>query len=95
MPIEEGRWSMLYKEPVNPYQVLYFNPSLPSITFAKMSAKYHHFRERKMLEKVAEITGYILVESSKLNWRQRDRWRDNKFKIGYYVYYLLPPGSVK
>lgn len=87
--------NMPCERPVNPYQVLFFNPSLPSITFAKMAEKYHRFRERKMLEKVAEITGYMLVESSKLNWRQRDKWRDNKFKIGYFVYYLLPPGSVK
>lgn len=94
IPIEGGR-KMQYERPVNPYQVLYFNPSIHSVKFAKMAEKYHNFRELNILHKVAQITGYLLVESSNLNWRQRDKWRAHKFKIGYYVYYLIPPGGIK
>jgi hypothetical protein len=91
----EGGKKMQYEKPVNPYQVLYFNPSIHSVKFAKMAEKYHNFRELSILNKVARLTGYDLIESSRLNWRQRDRWRDNKFRIGYFVYYLVPPGSVR
>lgn len=86
---------MQYEKPVNPYQVLYFNPSIHSVKFAKMAERYHNFRELSILKKVARLTGYDLIESSRLNWRQRNRWRDNKFRIGYFVYYLVPPGSVR
>lgn len=86
---------MQYERLVNPYQVLYFNPSMHSVKFAKMAEKYHNFRELSILKKVARLTGYDLIESSRLNWRQRDKWRDNKFKIGYFVYYLIPPQNIK
>lgn len=82
------------KKPVNPYQVLYFNPSIHSVKFAKMAEKWHNTKDLEMLEKVADITGFYLIESSRLNWRQRDKFRENKFKIGYFVYYLIPPGAI-
>lgn len=79
---------------VNPYQVLYFNPSIHAIKFARMAEKWHNHKDMEILKKVANITGFHLIESSKLNWRQRDKFRDLKFKIGYYVYYLIPPGAI-
>lgn len=82
------------KKPVNPYQVLYFNPSIHSVTFAKMAQKWHNKKDLEILQKVADITGFHLIESSKLNWRQRDKFRELKFKIGYYTYYLIPPGAI-
>lgn len=82
------------KKPVNPYQVLYFNPSIHAVKFAKMAEKWHNKKDLEILQKVADITGFILIESSKLNWRQRDKFRELKFKIGYYTYYLIPPGAI-
>lgn len=82
------------KKSVNPYQVLYFNPSIHSVTFAKMAQKWHNKKDLEILQKVADITGFHLIESSKLNWRQRDKFRELKFKIGYYTYYLIPPGAI-
>lgn len=81
-------------KPANPYQVLYFNPSIHSVKFAKMAEKWHNTKDVEILKKVADITGFYLVESSKLNWRQRDKFKNLKFKIGYYVYYLIPPGKI-
>lgn len=77
----------------NPYQVLYFNPSIHSIKFAKMAEKYHNDKDLNILKKVSEITGYRLIESERLNWRQREKYKNNKFQIGYHVYYLIPPNE--
>ncbi len=82
------------KKPVNPYQVLYFNPSIHAVKFAKMAEKWHNRKDVEILEKVSDITGFHLIESPKLNWRQRDKFRDLKFQIGYFVYYLIPPGQI-
>ena len=91
---ERKKMKKKQQKPVNPYQILYFNPSIHSVQFAKMAEKWHNTKDVEMLERVADITGFHLVESSKLNWRQRDKFRELKFKIGYYTYYLIPPGAI-
>lgn len=79
----------------NPYRVLYLNPSLPVIKFAKMAEKYHNERDMMMLQKCAQLTGHVLVPSSELNWRQRKKNQHATFRIGYQVFYLLSPGEAK
>lgn len=75
--------------PANPYKQLYFNPSMPVVNFAKKSQSYHNWKELNMLKRAAEMAGYIVVESIALNWRQRKKHCENRFKIGYEVYYFL------
>ena len=75
--------------PANPYRVLYFNPSLPVVKFSKMVAKYHNSRELDMLKKCARLSGFRVVPSDKLNWKQRQKFQDNAFRVGRFVYYYL------
>ena len=78
--------------PGNPYKQLYFNPSIPVVNFAKKTQKFHNWKELNMLKRAAGMVGYIVVESSVLNWRQRKKYCENRFKIGYEVYYFLAEG---
>lgn len=77
--------------PANPYQVLYWNPSLPVVKFAKMAQKFHNARELEILQRCAALAGYVLAPAGALNWRQKQKWKEASFRVGREVYYFLAP----
>jgi hypothetical protein len=78
----------------NPYQIAFFSPSMSATLLSRMCQEYHAKKDLLTLERFAKLVGWEVVKSADLNWRQRQKYKDHKFRVGYYIYYILPRSEI-
>lgn len=75
----------------DPERLLYFYPSIHPVRFQKLSKEYRFWKQVDTAERVAKMTGCLLVPRECLHWERKQAFEDRRIVIMRKVFYVLSP----
>jgi hypothetical protein len=73
----------------DPQTLLYHFPSIHPVRYQKLSQEYNLWKHIQTAEKVAQLTGHLLVPRDCIHWKRKANIEDRRIVIQKNVFFVL------